>query len=70
MANRKKAKAPKVKRQPRCLHGYRIPKTGTLHETVLLGLQKIAKSEGKSVSWVIHEIIADFFGRDIMGDKV
>jgi hypothetical protein len=35
-----------------------------------MGLQKIARSEGKSVSWVMHMIIADWFGRDIMGDKV
>jgi hypothetical protein len=60
----------KRKIQPRCKHGFRVPKTGTIHEAVLLGLTKIAKSEGKSVSWVMHEIIAEFFGRDIMGDKI
>ena len=56
--------------QPRCKHGVRVPKTGTLHEAVLAGLVKIAREEGKSVSWVMHEIIADWFGRDIMGDKI
>jgi hypothetical protein len=56
--------------QPRCKHGHRVPKTGTIHEAVLYGLQRIAKSENKSVSWVMHEIIADWFKLDIMGDKV
>lgn len=65
-----KPKNGKVRIQPRCKHGHRVPKTGTIHEVVLLGLQKIARSEGKSVSWVMHMIIADWFGRDIMGDKV
>jgi len=70
MRQKTRRKPAKIRRQPNCKHGFRVPKTGTIHEAVLLGLQKIARQEKKSVSWVIHEIVADFFGRDIMGDKI
>jgi hypothetical protein len=65
----KRTNGKRTRIQPRCKHGHRIPKTGTIHESVLYGLQRIAKSENKSVSWVMHEIIADWFKLDIMGDK-
>lgn len=67
---RPKTNGHKVKSQPRLKNFRRIPKYSGLHPVVKMGLDKIAKSEGKSVSWVIHQIIAEFFGRDIMGDKV
>ena len=61
----------KVRKQPRLRDGAaRISKYSAMHEAIQLGLQQIAKSERKSVSWVIHEIIAEFFGRDVMGDKL
>lgn len=67
----RKAKARKtVKIQPRLKHGIRIGKSAAIHEAVLAGLKRIAQSEGKSVSWVLHQIVAEFFGKDIMGDKL
>lgn len=70
----RKAKARKKVRnyfcQPRLKHGIRVSKSGAIHEAVLAGLKRIAADEKKSVSWVIHEIVAEFFGKDIMGDKL
>lgn len=64
-------KATKIRRQPRLRNGAaRIAKYSAMHEAIQDGLSKIARSERKSVSWVIHEIIAEFFGRDVMGDKL
>jgi hypothetical protein len=64
-------KNAKVRKQPRLKDGaIRVSKYSAMHEAIELGLQKIAKSERKSVSWVIHEIIAEFFGRDILGRKL
>jgi hypothetical protein len=61
----------KIRKQPRLKDGAaRIPKYAAMHEAIQIGLEKIARSERKSVSWVIHEIIAEFFGRDVMGDKL
>ena len=57
------------RKQPRLRNGIRIPRYSAMHEAVQLGLQQIARMEKKSVSWVIHEIIAAYFGRDVMGDK-
>ncbi len=67
---RKTAKAKsRIKRQPRCMHGFRLSKSARIHEAVYDGLQKIAIRERRSVSWVLHEIVADWFNLDIMGDK-
>lgn len=66
---RKPNKKIKIARQPRCLHGIRLSKSARIHEAVFDGLQSIAIKERKSVSWVLHEIVADYFGLNIMGDK-
>lgn len=60
---------PKRRIQPRCLHGSRLNKSARIHEAVFTGLAQIARKERKSVSWVLHEIVADYFNLDIMGDK-
>lgn len=62
-------RAMKIKSQPRLKHGARLPKGASLHPAVKHGLESIARKERRSVSWVIHEIVADYFNLDIMGEK-
>jgi hypothetical protein len=59
----------KLKSQPRLNSGRRIPRYASMHPAVKHGLESIARSERRSVSWVIHEIVADYFKLDIMGKK-
>jgi CRISPR/Cas system-associated exonuclease Cas4 (RecB family) len=59
----------KLKHQPRLESGRRIPRGSAIHEAVLHGLKEIARDERKSISWVVHEIVADYFQLDIMGEK-
>ena len=48
---------------PRLANGdSRVRDYGRLPEPVKEGLRAIAKSEGKSMSWVKEEIIIDYFG--------
>lgn len=56
--------------QPRLRDNSRVPAVGMMCETILAGLRAIARQEKKSVSWVVHEIIAEFFGKDIMGEEL
>ena len=60
----------KLKHQPRIKGIKRIPKVGSFHPDVQYGLTDIAKSEGKSYSWVIARIVSDFFGIDCETGKV
>jgi hypothetical protein len=55
--------------QPRIRGIRRVPKVGTLLPAVQHGLELIARSEGRSVSWVIAEIISDYFGLDCETNK-
>lgn len=59
----------KIKNQPRLKHGARLPRYASMHPAVKQGLERIARSERRSVSWVIHEIVADYFKLDIFGAK-
>jgi hypothetical protein len=40
----------------------RVKLYGRLPEAVKEGLRAIARREGKSMSWVIEEVIIDYFG--------
>jgi hypothetical protein len=57
------------KSQPRIVGLKRIPKVGSLLPAVQLGLEAIAKAERRSVSWVIAEIVSDYFGLDCITNK-
>jgi RNase P/RNase MRP subunit POP5 len=46
-----------------------VPKVGSLLPAVQDGLEEIAKSEKRSVSWVIAEIVSDYFGLDCETNK-
>jgi hypothetical protein len=54
----------KLKSQPKIKGVIRIPKHSALHPHVWHGLNNISKSESRSLSWVIAEIISDYFGID------
>lgn len=54
----------KLRHQPRIKDVSRIPKVSSLHPLVQNGLEVIARKENKSYSWVIAEIVSDFFGID------
>jgi len=56
--------------QPRISGLQRIPRPSGLLPVVEAGLQSIAKMEGRSVSWVVAEIIAAYFGLDAATGKV
>ena len=47
---------------PRLLNGKaRVPQYGRLPEEIKEGLRKIARMEGKSMSWVVEEVIIRYF---------
>lgn len=50
--------------QPRIRGVTRIPSVGSLHPDVREGLASIAADEGRSLSWVVAEILSAFFGVD------
>ena len=52
--------------QPRIAGIRRIPKIGSLLPAVQQGLESIARLEKRSVSWVIAEIVSDYFGYDCL----
>jgi len=61
----KKSKAHvKIQSQPRIPGVCRIPKSGAFHPDVMEAITSIAKSENKRFSYVIVEIVSDFFGVD------
>ena len=59
----------KYRIQPRLESGHRVPSFASMHPGVRDGLRAISRRENRSVSWVIHEIVADYFKLDIMGKK-
>lgn len=60
----------KLKFQPRIKGIVRIPKHGSFHPDVEEGIRTIAYKEKRSYSWVIAEIVSDYFNIDcITGEK-
>jgi hypothetical protein len=57
-------KKRKLKSQPKIKGITRIPKPSSLHPLVWNGIREIAYYEKRSVSWVIAEIVSDYFGVD------
>jgi hypothetical protein len=54
-----------MKIQPRTPGVRREQKSSCMHAEVVRNLQSIAKAEGKSLSWVVAEIVYDHFGLKI-----
>lgn len=52
------------RRQPRIRGTVREGKHSYLLPSIQRGLEKLAISEGKSVSWIIAELISDYFDID------
>lgn len=53
----------KLRIAPRLANGdSRLKLYGRLPEGVKEGLRNIAKNEGKSMSWVVEEVVIDYFG--------
>ena len=48
----------------------RIPKSGRLHEEVVRALSEIAEVENKSFSYVVAEIIYEYFGLEVRDNVV
>lgn len=59
----------KLQSQPRIKRTKRIPSYSGMHPDVKYGIKSIARKENKSVSWVIAEIVSEFFGIDCMTGK-
>lgn len=59
----------KLKSQPRIKGIKRIPSYSGMHPDVKYGIKSIARKEDKSVSWVMAEIISDYFNIDCMTGK-
>lgn len=60
----------KLKSQPRIKGIKRISSYSGMHPDVKYGIKSIAKEERKSISWVISEIVSEFFGIDcVTGEK-
>lgn len=47
---------------PQLIHGWRDKTYGRLPHYVKEGLKDIARSENKSLSWTVEEVIIRFFG--------
>jgi hypothetical protein len=60
----------KIKSQPRIPGLHRVPKSGCFHPDVADCITNIAKSENKRFSYVIVEIVSDFFGVDCRTGEV
>lgn len=60
----------KYRTQPRVPGVRRLPMAEAVLPEVRAGLQAIADRERRSVSWVVAEIVSDYFGLDVMGEAV
>jgi hypothetical protein len=60
----------KLHSQPRIKGIKREFKVTGLHPYVEEGIRSIAHFEGKTTSWVIAEIVSDFFGVDAVTGKI
>ncbi len=56
--------------QPRIAGTTRMQRPSGLLPEVEEGLQRIARAEGRSISWVVAEIVCAFFGLDSATGKV
>lgn len=59
----------KIQNQPRIIGITRIPKHSSMHPDIWESIREIAKSEKRSVSWVIAEIVGEYFGIDCLTGK-
>lgn len=57
-------KTKKYKSQPRISGITRVPKHGSFHPDVAEAISNLADSETKTFSYIIVEIVSDFFGVD------
>lgn len=54
----------KIQTAPLLTRGQRVRLYGRLPEPIKEGLRRIARDEGKSMSWVVEEVIIRYFKMD------